>query len=58
MVQWLQNTMVNNGTISQEDMNYFTVTDDPAVALSIVREASTLFGVTPEALSQFRLSQR
>jgi len=57
MIEWLQNTMVNNGTISQEDIDYFTLTDDPTVALSKTKEASTLLGVTPEALSQFRLSQ-
>jgi len=57
LIEWLQNTMVNNGTISQEDIDYFTLTDDPTVALSKTKEASTLLGVTPEALSQFRLSQ-
>ncbi|MFM8314931.1 MAG: TIGR00730 family Rossman fold protein [Deltaproteobacteria bacterium] len=58
LVDWLQNTMVTNGTISQDDLNYFTLTDDPSEALDKVVETTSVLGVTPQALLNFRLSQR
>jgi uncharacterized protein (TIGR00730 family) len=56
-VEWLQNTMVTQGTISPEDMNFFHVTDHPDEALKFIVEASTQLGVTPESLVKFKLSQ-
>ena len=58
LVDWLQNTMVTNGTISQDDLSYFTLTDDPSEALDKVVETTSVLGVTPQALLNFRLSQR
>lgn len=56
-VDWLKNTMVANGTISQEDMDFFFVTDDPEQAVKKVTETTSLLGVTPSTLNDFRLSQ-
>lgn len=57
-VDWLQKTMVANGTISQEDMNFFFLTDDPELAVKMVTDTTSMLGVTPKALNDFRLSQR
>lgn len=57
-IKWLQDTLVPNGTIDQEDLNLFTLTDDPKEALNKVLEASSLLKVTPKALLEFKLSQR
>lgn len=56
-VQWLKNTMVIDGTISQEDMDFFTMTDDPHEALEKILEGSSVLGVTREKLKQFHSSQ-
>ncbi len=54
-VDWLQNTMVANGTISQEELDFFYLTDDPNQAVKKVTEATSLLGVTPKTLYEFRL---
>lgn len=57
-VRWMHEIMVTNGTISQEDLDFFCLTDDPEQAVKRVVEATSLFGVTHQALNEFRLSQR
>ncbi|MCW9707332.1 TIGR00730 family Rossman fold protein [Fodinibius salsisoli] len=36
LVDWIKTTMVNNGTISEEDVNLFQLTDDPEEAVEII----------------------
>lgn len=57
-IQWLKDTVVKNEAISQDDLKFFTVTDDPNEALRTVSAASSLLGVTPDALLKFRQSSR
>ncbi|WP_062208990.1 TIGR00730 family Rossman fold protein [Demequina oxidasica] len=40
LVDWLRNTVLPEGTISEADFELFTVTDDPAEAVAIVQDYS------------------
>jgi uncharacterized protein (TIGR00730 family) len=39
LVDWIRTTMVENGTISEADLDLFVVTDDVEEAVSVVKEA-------------------
>lgn len=58
LLDWTENTMLKTGTVSREDLGFFILTDDPQQALSAVTNASSILGVTPEALLKFRSNQR
>ncbi len=47
MVDWLRNTLLAHKAISPEDMDRFTVTDDPADAVRIILESRGRSGFTP-----------
>lgn len=36
LIEWIKTTMVENGTISKEDIDLFTLTDDPDEAIKII----------------------
>ena len=38
LLDWLKNTMLETGCISPEDMDLFSITDEPEEALKIVKE--------------------
>jgi len=56
-VEWLKKTMLAQGAISQNDLDYFFLTDDPEQAVKKVTETTSLLGVTPTALAEFRSSR-
>jgi uncharacterized protein (TIGR00730 family) len=51
LIDWLRSTVLPGGKIGERDLSLFTVTDDPAEAVSIVVSADaglTLDGTTPQ----------
>jgi uncharacterized protein (TIGR00730 family) len=48
MLDFVQETMVNQGTISPPDIGHFLVTDSPEVAIEHIQKAARRMGVAPK----------
>jgi predicted Rossmann-fold nucleotide-binding protein len=38
MLDWLRNTVLKNGSISREDLDIFTVVDNPKEAVTVIKK--------------------
>ena len=53
LTDWIEGTLLKQGTISQEDLKFFTVTDDPAEVVRLVREVAIKLGVGKKSIPSF-----
>ena len=50
LIDWIQNTMRPSGTISDDDIGLYTVTDDPAEVVALIRKAAGEFWSEPDGI--------
>lgn len=47
LTDWMKNTLLTQGAISQEDLTYLTITDDPKVALTTIQATASNLKLRP-----------
>lgn len=47
LTDWMQNTLVAQGAITQEDLSYLIITDDPAEALTAIQKTVSHLKIRP-----------
>ena len=50
LIDWIKNTMRPSGTIDDDDIKLFTVTDDPAQVVALIRKAAGEFWSEPDGI--------
>ena len=57
LLDWIEHTMIKNGTISKDDTALYTLTDDPEEVVDIIRKSGGPNWVEPGGVVTFRVEE-